>query len=107
MVDDGVVLYQREGRVAVVTINRPAARNTITYEVLDALLAVFARADADDEVRAVVVTGAGEFFSAGTDLSTGAGGYDADSTGFQAAPGRDPRRRWRAGAAGLRLPASR
>ena len=51
--------------------------------MLDALLAVFARADADDEVRAVVVTGAGEFFSAGTDLSAGAGGYDADSTGFK------------------------
>ena len=83
MVDDDVVLYQREGRVAVVTINRPSARNTITYEVLDELLAVFARADADDDVRAVVVTGAGEYFSAGTDLSAGAGGYDADSTGFK------------------------
>ena len=83
IVDGSVVLYQREGNVALVTINRPWARNTITYEVLDALLAVFARVDADDEVRAVVVTGAGEFFSAGTDLSTGAGGYDADSTGFK------------------------
>ena len=83
MVDDEVVLYRTGGRVAVVTINRPSARNTITYEVLDELLAVFARVDADDDVRAVVVTGAGEYFSAGTDLSAGAGGYDADTTGFK------------------------
>ena len=79
----GVVLYRREGRVAVVTINRPQVRNTVTYEVLDALLEAFARTDADDDVRAVVVTGAGEFFSAGTDLSAGAGGYDADAVGFK------------------------
>ena len=83
MADGEVVLDRREGRVAVVTINRPAARNTITYAVLDRLLESFARADADDDVRAVVVTGTGEFFSAGTDLSTGAGGYDADSPGFK------------------------
>jgi enoyl-CoA hydratase/carnithine racemase len=79
----GVVLLRREGRVAVVTINRPSARNTITYEVLDELLDAFVSIDADDEVRCVVVTGAGEFFSAGTDLSAGAGGYDADSAGFK------------------------
>ena len=69
--------------MAVVTIDRPEARNTVTYPVLDALLGAFARADADEDVRAVVVTGTGEFFSAGTDLSAGASGYDADSTGFK------------------------
>ena len=77
------VVFTREGRVAVVTIDRPGARNTITYAVLDALLDAFAHADADEDVRAVVVTGTGDFFSAGTDLSAGAGGYDADSTGFK------------------------
>ena len=51
--------------------------------MLDELLDAFARTDADDDVRSVVVTGAGEFFSAGTDLSAGAGGYDADSAGFK------------------------
>ena len=69
--------------VFTVTIDRPAARNTITYAVLDELLEVFDRADADPSVRAVIVTGAGEFFSAGTDLSAGSGGYDADSPGFK------------------------
>ena len=74
MTAHGDVDYTTHGRVAVVTIDRPEARNTVTYPVLDALLDAFARADADEDVRAVVVTGTGEFFSAGTDLSAGAGG---------------------------------
>src|ERR1700682_3877069 len=70
-------------RVLTVTIDRPAARNTITYPVLDALLDVFGRADADPGVRAIVVTGAGDCFSYGTDLSTGRDGYGADAVGFK------------------------
>jgi enoyl-CoA hydratase/carnithine racemase len=69
--------------VATVTIDRPERRNTVTYAVLDDLLAAVGRADDDDRVRALVVTGAGDFFSAGTDLSSGAGGYDADAAGFK------------------------
>jgi enoyl-CoA hydratase/carnithine racemase len=71
------------GRVLTITIARPSARNTITYPVLDELLDVFARADRDPDVRVVVVTGEGEFFSAGTDLSAGGAGYDAGATGFK------------------------
>jgi enoyl-CoA hydratase/carnithine racemase len=82
MADDDV-LYERNGRVAVITINRPEARNTITYAVLDRLLGLFADVDADDDVRAVVVTGSGEFFSAGTDLTTRGGGYEAGASGFK------------------------
>ncbi|HEX2384321.1 MAG TPA: enoyl-CoA hydratase-related protein [Acidimicrobiales bacterium] len=70
-------------RVLTVTIDREQARNTITYPVLDTLLDTFARADADPEVRAIVVTGAGRFFSAGTDLSVGAGGYEVGSDNFK------------------------
>jgi enoyl-CoA hydratase/carnithine racemase len=72
--DDGVLL---------VTIDRAASRNTITYPVLDELLDLFEAAEADPTVRVIVVTGAGEWFSAGTDLSAGSGGYDADSAGFK------------------------
>src|SRR5438477_10003741 len=79
--------------VFTVTIDRPAARNTITYAVLDELLEVFDRADADPSVRAVIVTGAGELFSAGTDLSAGSGGDDGDSAGFTPPRGRTRRRR--------------
>lgn len=69
--------------VLVLTIDRAPARNTITYPVLDELLAAFAAAEADPSVRVIVVTGAGDWFSAGTDLSAGSGGYDADSKGFK------------------------
>lgn len=72
-----------EGRVLTITIDRAERRNTVTYPVLDELLDAFQRADDDRDVRAVVLTGAGEWFSAGTDLSAGSGGYDADSTGFK------------------------
>jgi enoyl-CoA hydratase/carnithine racemase len=72
-----------DGGVLTVTIDRPAARNTISYPVLDALLEEFERVDRDAAVRAVVVTGTGQFFSAGTDLSPGGGGYDIGSAAFE------------------------
>jgi enoyl-CoA hydratase/carnithine racemase len=72
-----------ESNVLTITIDRARSRNTITYPVLDELLDAFARADADPDVRAVVITGSGDWFSAGTDLSAGSGGYDADSAGFK------------------------
>ncbi|MEI8241103.1 MAG: enoyl-CoA hydratase-related protein, partial [Actinomycetota bacterium] len=68
--------------VRVITIDRPTARNTVTYGVLDELLAAFADADVDDSVRVIIVTGAGEFFSAGSDLSSSSG-YAADRTDFK------------------------
>src|SRR3954465_14198096 len=77
------LLSSLDGGVLTLTINRPASRNTVTYALLDALLDAFAAADDDKGVRAIVVTGAGETFSYGTDLSTGPGGFDADATGFK------------------------
>ena len=72
------------GACAVVTIDRAggsATRSRIPSST--SCSTAFDRADADADVRAVVVTGAGEFFSAGTDLSAGSGGYDADANGFK------------------------
>jgi enoyl-CoA hydratase/carnithine racemase len=79
------IRYQVTDRVATLTIDREEHRNTVTYQVLDELLDAFARAVDDDGVRAVVVTGAGAWFSAGTDLSTGsdAGGYDVNAPDFK------------------------
>jgi enoyl-CoA hydratase/carnithine racemase len=77
------IRYEVADGVLTITFDRAEHRNTVTYQVLDELLAAFARADADVDIRAIVVTGDGEFFSAGTDLSAGSGGYDADSTGFK------------------------
>lgn len=62
------VLYETSGAVATITLNRPEARNAYTEAMVEALLAAIDRAEADDSVRAVVLTGAGPVFSAGGDL---------------------------------------
>ena len=69
-----VVLYERRGPSAWITLNRPDKLNAISHELRDALSAALARAEADDDVRVVVLTGAGRAFSAGYDLSQEAGG---------------------------------
>jgi enoyl-CoA hydratase/carnithine racemase len=76
-----------DGGVAIVTLTRPEHRNAVTYEMLDLLVDAFERIDADDGVRAVVVTGAGAFFSAGTDLGAG-DGYAPGTPGFVPLQGR-------------------
>ncbi len=64
-----LVLYDVDGGVARITINRPDARNALSPEVMDGLQAAFARAANDADVRAIVLTGAGDkAFCAGGDL---------------------------------------
>ncbi len=63
------VLYQSDGPRAVITFNRPEARNAMTWEMYDALVASCDRAEQDDGVRVVVLRGAGgKAFVAGTDI---------------------------------------
>jgi enoyl-CoA hydratase len=66
---EGVVLYERRGPAAWLTLNRPDKLNALSSEVVRELRAALARAAADDEVKVVVLTGAGRAFSAGYDLS--------------------------------------
>ena len=68
MTDNGTVRSERRGRVAVLTIDRPARRNAVDRATADALEAAVADADADDEVAVIVLTGAGGTFCAGADL---------------------------------------
>ena len=71
------VLYETRGPAAWVTLNRPEKLNALNGAVLEGLHAAFDRAVADDEVKVVVVTGAGErAFSAGYDLSAEAAHSD-------------------------------
>lgn len=66
---DEVVLYRTVGPVATITINRPERRNAISPEVTRALSESLARAEADDSVTVVVLTGSGDkAFCAGGDL---------------------------------------
>ncbi|MFF5254528.1 enoyl-CoA hydratase [Streptomyces leeuwenhoekii] len=62
------ILYDTEGGVAVITLNRPEAANAQTMALLDDLDAAFTRAAADEEVRVVVLRANGRHFSAGHDL---------------------------------------
>ncbi|TDT98360.1 short chain enoyl-CoA hydratase [Streptomyces sp. 846.5] len=73
-----VVLTERVGNVLIATLNRPEARNALSPELIDDLSEVLRSADADPEVRAVVVTGAGTVFCAGMDLKAFAKGGKFD-----------------------------
>jgi enoyl-CoA hydratase/carnithine racemase len=74
--DSQEILYDVAGRVATITLNRPQKLNAFTRRMRDELIDAFARADADDGVRAVIVTGAGRAFCAGADLSGGGATFD-------------------------------
>lgn len=68
--------YELDSNVAIVTLNRPSELNAVTETMRDELIAIFEEADRDDMVRAVVVTGSGEAFCAGADLSHGGSTFD-------------------------------
>jgi crotonobetainyl-CoA hydratase len=72
------VLVERRGAALVLTINRPEVRNAIDQDVSRRIAAALAAADRDEDVRAVVLTGAGDrAFSAGADLKALARGEPA------------------------------
>src|SRR5262245_24773338 len=62
------LLYKVEDRVATITLNRPDRLNAYTQVMSAELHEAFAHADADEEVRAIVLTGAGRGFCAGADM---------------------------------------
>ncbi len=66
---DDEIKYEVRDRIAIVTINRPAKKNAMTYQALAKFRAGIRAGAADDDVLAVIVTGAGGAFCAGTDLS--------------------------------------
>ncbi|MGH3523377.1 MAG: enoyl-CoA hydratase-related protein, partial [Mycobacterium sp.] len=69
MARSGLVLFSVADRVALITVNDPGRRNAVTAEMSSQLRAAVQRAEADPDVHAVVVTGAGKAFCAGADLS--------------------------------------
>lgn len=75
MTTDAVSL-DLHAHVLTVTLNRPDKLNAFDEPMMRGLLAAFDRADADDEVRAVIVTGAGRAFCAGADLSQAGKTFD-------------------------------
>jgi enoyl-CoA hydratase/carnithine racemase len=75
------ILYDVADGIATITLNRPDKLNAFTGQMMFDMIKAFDLSDADDDVRAVIVTGAGRGFCAGADLS--AGGSTFDRTGRQ------------------------
>jgi enoyl-CoA hydratase len=83
-----IIREQREGRVAVVTIDRPEKLNALSQQVRDEMLEVLGRLEGDDGVGVVVITGAGDkSFIAGADI----GEFDGRSPFDQRQAMRSPR----------------
>jgi enoyl-CoA hydratase/carnithine racemase len=70
------ILYEVEEGVLTITLNRPERLNAWTPTMQAELIEAFDRADADDDVRAIVVTGAGRGYCAGADLQQGGSTFD-------------------------------
>jgi enoyl-CoA hydratase/carnithine racemase len=84
MPDYEQILYSVDDQVATITMHRPDKLNAFTGTMMREMIDAFDRIDADDDVRAVIVTGAGRAFCAGADLSSGGetfsgGGSDQQS----------------------------
>jgi 2-(1,2-epoxy-1,2-dihydrophenyl)acetyl-CoA isomerase len=71
------LLVERKGNVAVLTLNRPEKKNALSMSLVQAIGDTIEKMQFDDEVRAVVITGAGEGFCTGADLTGGGGREDA------------------------------
>jgi enoyl-CoA hydratase/carnithine racemase len=70
------IKYEVQDNILTITLNRPEKMNAFTHVMMDELIAAFDAADADDDVRAIIVTGAGRAFCAGADLSKGGESFD-------------------------------
>ncbi|GAB3498972.1 enoyl-CoA hydratase-related protein [Nocardiopsis coralliicola] len=81
MADYEQITYAAASGVATITLNRPDRLNAFTGTMRGELIRAFDEADADDAVRAVVVTGAGRGFCAGADLEAGADTFNASARG--------------------------
>ena len=73
--------FEVKDAVGLLTLNRPERRNAYTPHMMEELVSIFETADADDRVRVVIVTGAGDAFCAGSDLAEGGKTFDSDARG--------------------------
>ncbi|WP_327753835.1 enoyl-CoA hydratase-related protein (plasmid) [Sphingobium sp. SJ10-10] len=89
MPTSNAIRYEQEGAVATFLFDRTEKLNAFTRPMAAQLLELFDRTDADDMVRAVIITGAGRAFCAGADLSSD------QSRVFQEAPAADAELDWR------------
>src|SRR3954470_28807 len=77
------IRYEVADGVLTITLDRPDRLNAFTPTMKDEVIAAFDAADADDDVRAVIVTGAGRGFCAGADLEAGGQTFDYRARGVE------------------------
>src|SRR5712672_3504971 len=70
------IIYEVAENIATITLNRPEKLNAFTGIMMNEMIDAFRKADADDNVRAIIVTGSGRAFCAGADVSGGAASFD-------------------------------
>jgi len=75
----GDISYAVDGPIATITLDRPDRLNAFTVRMQREMVAALDEIDADDRVRAVIVTGAGRGFCAGADLGGGGDTFNADA----------------------------
>ncbi len=78
------IIYDVDEGILTLTLNRPDKLNAFTGQMMTEMIDALDRADADDNVKAIIVTGAGRGFCAGADLSSGANTFDADAAAVEA-----------------------
>ena len=81
MSDAATIAVDVSGGILTITLDRPDKLNAFTPGMMEQMCAAFDRADAEDDVRAVIVTGAGRAFCAGADLGLGAATFDYAARG--------------------------
>ena len=72
------ILYDIKDKVLTVTLNRPERLNAFTGQMMDDLIEAFDKAGKNDEIRVIIVTGAGRGFCAGADLGAGANTFNRE-----------------------------
>ena len=77
------VLYDSDGQISEITLNRPDNRNSMTPDVLEGLAEAVARARSEEDLRCNIVTGRGRSFCAGADFKSQAQS-DSDGSPFRA-----------------------
>jgi enoyl-CoA hydratase/carnithine racemase len=75
------IRYEVESNILTLTLNRPEKLNAFTGRMMQEMIHALDCADADDNVKAIIVTGAGRGFCAGADLAGGGNTFNADSSG--------------------------
>ncbi len=81
--DEGAVLLEKRGPVALLTLSRPAALNALTWTMYQQMEAHLEHVAADDAIHAIIIHGEGKAFAAGTDIQQFQGFTGADGVNYE------------------------